>query len=103
MHKILIDFKTLHIRFNKIDGFIRVYDGTRCLVLFESEKDDFIWNRIRYLINVKSDIIYVISHNCVKIKVDSYDSLPLEKTMNFLNVIIFIKSVWNEDQKWLLL
>ena len=25
-------------RFNKVDGFIRVCDGTRHLVLFESEK-----------------------------------------------------------------
>ena len=26
--------KPLHIRFNKIGGFIRVYNGTRYLVLF---------------------------------------------------------------------
>ena len=26
------------IRFDKTDGFIRVYDGTRYLVLFESQK-----------------------------------------------------------------
>ena len=30
--------KPLCIRFDKIDGFIRVYDGTRYLVLFGSEK-----------------------------------------------------------------
>ena len=38
------------------------------------------------------------SHNYAKIKVDSYDSLPLEKAMNFCNVIILIKWVWNEDK-----
>ena len=27
-----------------------------------------------------------------------YDSLPLEKTMTFLNFIIVIKSVWNKDK-----
>ena len=37
-YKSLIDSKPLRIRFNKIDGFIRVYDGTRSLVLFGSEK-----------------------------------------------------------------
>ena len=36
-------------------------------------------------------ITYVISHNYAKIEVDSYDSLPLEKTMAFHNVIILIK------------
>ena len=25
--------KLLHISFDKVDGFIRVYDGTRCLIL----------------------------------------------------------------------
>ena len=34
----LIDSKHLHNRSDKIGGFIRVYDGTRYLVLFGSEK-----------------------------------------------------------------
>ena len=33
-YKTLIDSKPLHIRFDKINEFIRVYDGTRYLVLF---------------------------------------------------------------------
>ena len=32
--------KPLIIRFDKIDGFIKVYDETRYLVLFNSEKYD---------------------------------------------------------------
>ena len=35
------------IRFDKIDGFTRVYDGTRDLSLFGSEKYGFIYTRIR--------------------------------------------------------
>ena len=45
-----------------------------------------------------SSITYIISHNYPTVKVDSYDSLPLEKTMTFHNVIILIKSVWNKDK-----
>ena len=45
-----MDAKLLCIRFDKIDGFIRIYDRTRYLVLFGSEKHDSIYNRIRYLI-----------------------------------------------------
>ena len=53
----------------------------------------------RYLTGVKSGITYVISHNYAKIKVHSYDSLLLEKTMTFHNVIIiFIKSVFIKDK-----
>ena len=48
-YKGLIAAKPLLIRFDKIDGFIRVYDRTRHLVLFLREKYDFIYNRIRYL------------------------------------------------------
>ena len=97
-YKRLIDTKPLRIRFDKIDWFIRVYDGTKYLVLFGSEKYDFIYNRIRYLIRVKNGITFVIPHNYGKIKVVLYDSLPLEKTMTFHNVIILIKSVWNKDK-----
>ena len=82
-YKTLVNIKPLRIRFDKIDGFIRVYDGTRYLVLFGSEKYNFICNIIRYLVGVKSGITYVISYNYAKIKVDSYDYLPLEKTMAY--------------------
>ena len=82
-YKSLIDSKPLRIRFDKIDGFIRVYDGTKYLVLFGSKKYYFIYNRIRYLVSVKVRITYVTSHNYAKIKIDSYDSLPPEKNNGF--------------------
>ena len=61
------------------NGFIRDYDGTRYLVLFGPEKYDSIYNRIRYLISHKSGITYVF------FKVDSYDSLTLEKISTWHN------------------
>ena len=89
-YKTLVDAKLLRISFHKIDGYIRVYDGTRYLTLFWSEKHDFIYNRIRYLIGIKSGITCAISHNYAKIKEDSHDSLPLVKTMSFHNVIMLL-------------
>ena len=47
-YKTLIDPKSLRIIFDKIDGFIRIYDGTRYLTLFGSEKNDAIYDRIRH-------------------------------------------------------
>ena len=70
----------------------------RYLVLFGNEKCDSIHNRTRYHIGVKSGIAYIIPHDYAKIKIDSYDSLPLEKTMAFRYVIILIESVWNKNQ-----
>ena len=66
-----IDSKPLHIGFNKIEGFIRVCNGTKYLVLIGSEEYDSIYNRIRYLISVKSFTTYILAHNYAKIKVDS--------------------------------
>ena len=43
---------------------------------------------IRYLTGVKSGAIYVNSYNYAKIKVDSYDFLPSQKTLTFHNIIL---------------
>ena len=67
----------MRIRFDKTDGFTRNYDGTSYLVLFGGEKFGFIYNRIRYLISVRSGITYIIFHDYAKIKVDLYDFLLL--------------------------
>ena len=61
-NKSLIDSKPLRIRFDKLDWFIRVYVGTWYLVLFGTEKYDYIYNRIRYLISIKSGITNIISY-----------------------------------------
>ena len=47
---------------------------------------------------LKCGITYVISHNYARIKIDSFDILPLEKTLTLHNFIIFIKSVFNKNQ-----
>ena len=46
-YKTLIDLKPLCIRFNKIDGFIRIYDAIRYLTFFGPQKYDVIYDRIR--------------------------------------------------------
>ena len=97
-YKTLIGAKPLLIGFDKVDGFIRVHDGTRYFGLYGPEKYDAIYNRIRYLISEKSGITYVFSHNYTRIKIESNDSLYLEKTLTLDNVIILIKSVFNKNQ-----
>ena len=83
LYKTLIGSNSLRIRFDEIDGFIRIYNGTRYLTMFGSEKYDAIYDRIRYLISLKSNITYIFSHYFAKIKVD-YDSLPIEKNIDFV-------------------
>ena len=57
-YKTLIDPKPLQIIFEKINGFIKIYDRTKYLVLLGHEKYDTIYDRIRHLISLKSGITY---------------------------------------------
>ena len=50
-HKPFMGAKPLHIRFNELDGLIKIYDGIRYLVLFASERYNKIYDGIRYLIS----------------------------------------------------
>ena len=100
-YKTLIDPKPLRIRFDKIDGFIRIYDGTRCLTLFGSEKkNDALYNRVRYLMSLKNSITYIYIHTFAKTKVDSSDSLPIERILALHNVLIHSKLVLNKDKNY---
>ena len=49
-HKNLNGSKFRRIRFSNTDIFFRVYDGIRYLVLFGSEKHDFVYKRILYVL-----------------------------------------------------
>ena len=57
-----------------------------------------IYNKVIYLVSQKSGSAGVFSHCYAKIKVDSHDFLPIEKTMTLNDVIILIKSTFNKDQ-----
>ena len=88
-----ISYKT-----SKIDGFIRIHNKIRYLVLFDYSYCDKICDKIKYLISEKGGITDSINHNFAKIRIDSYDSLPIEKMFTFHNVIILIKSVVNRNK-----
>ena len=72
--------KPWHIRFDKIDGFIISLDGKiKHLILFDNGFVDKICDKIKYLISKKSDITNSINYNFGKIKIDSYNSLPIKR------------------------
>ena len=58
-YKTLIGSKPLWIRFDIIDGIIRIYDRSRYWILFVTEKYDTIYSRFRYLISLKGNITYI--------------------------------------------
>ena len=58
-YKTLIGSKPLRVRFDKVHGFIRVYDGARYLVLFSSEKHDAIYSLYKVVWQIPKLIIIV--------------------------------------------
>ena len=60
--KTTVGVKPLGIWFDNIDGFIKIYDGIRYLVLFGSEKYNAVYNRTRYFISEKSDLTNSVNH-----------------------------------------
>ena len=57
-----------------------------------------ICDKIKYLISGKSGITDSINLNFGKIRIESYNSLPIEKILTFHIVIILIKSVVNKNK-----
>ena len=95
-YKTLIDSKPLRIRPDKIDGFIRIYDRTRYLTLFSSENYGAIYNRIRYLISLKSGMTFFLTISRKSKLI--LRILCLKKKKHLHNVIIHIKSVLNKGK-----
>ena len=61
-----IGARPMCIRYDKINGFVRVYTGSEYLLLCRAENFDVMYSRIRYLIGVKICITYVISYYYAK-------------------------------------
>ena len=95
-YKILACSKPLHIRFDKIDGFSRIYDGIKYLTLFGFEMMLFT-TELDIFWSLKSGITYIFSHCFAQIIV-SYDYVTIEKILTLHNVITHIKSVLNKDK-----
>ena len=90
--------KPLRLRFDKNRWYIKIHDKIRYFVLFDYSYCDEVCDKIKYIISEKSGITGSVIHHFAKIRIDLYDSLPIEKIMTFHNVIILIKSVVNKNK-----
>ena len=81
--------KSLQINFCKLDKYIKKDGGSK----YTNEKYERNFERIRYLISLKSNIWDSYFHKYRKITINSDDDLPLEKTTTMHNVVIPIISV----------
>ena len=100
-YKTFVSSKPLRIWFYEIDGFLKIFDGIRYLVLLGHSWYDKICdmiNFINYHVIEKSGIKDSINRYFARIRIDSNNSLLVEKTLNFHNFIILIKSVIDKNE-----
>ena len=80
LYKTSRDPKSLRISFDKVHGFVMVLDGkNKHLVLFDYGLFDKICEKIKYHISKKSGITNRINCNFGRIRIDSWNSLPVKK------------------------
>ena len=93
LYKKFMDTKPLRIKFNKVEGLIKIYNEIRYLELFNlygaitariNSRYNAIFDKINYLISKKSGITESINHNFARIRIDSCNSLLIEKRTDFL-------------------
>ena len=87
----MVAAKPLRIRFDKTDAFVRVFDGTRYLLLLEAGKLDSIYNRIGYKKWEQKLVLHILFLIIMW-------RLSLAETLTFHNVIKHIKSVRVKDK-----
>ena len=70
-----MDARPLRIRFDKIDGFIKILNKIRYLVLFVYSDCDITCDEIKYLLSEKGGITDSINHNFARVRINLYDSI----------------------------
>ena len=80
-YKTFIGSIPLGIRFDQTDWFIKIYDGLRHLAILDHTWFDEICGSVKYLISEKSGITDSINHNFGRIRIDSYNYLPIKKIL----------------------
>ena len=103
-----MDAKSLRIRFDKVNGLIKIDNGIRYLALSDSYIEVYYginsrifnanFDRINYLLSKKGVITDSINHISARARIESHNPLPIEKALTFYDVMILIKSVVNENK-----
>ena len=76
--------KPLRVRFDKIEGLIKIHNRIRYLVLLDYSYSDEICDKIKYLISEKIGITDTINHNFGKIRIDNVILYLLKKYWLFI-------------------
>ena len=97
------------IVFNNVitDGYFEEINKSKCLTLVPTnetkekiKKYEELWSKIRYLIRSRTKNSEDYDENYMKIKFNSDDELPLNKTIEIPIMIIVVRDSFHENKKY---
>ena len=97
----------LYLLVHRIDGFMEEKRGNKTLnIAFTDSNNEVlkkyteVWSGIKDQIEkINNGKLEKYEKDCMKIKFNSDDNLPLNKQLKFLSVTIIVRSVFEEDGK----
>ena len=101
-----IGVNSLNLIFHKVNKYFEEINGNKYLTLVPTNKrkekinNEELWIKIRDLIRsvTKNSDDYV--EKCIKIKLDSDDKLPLNKTIEIPVMVIVVRAIFYENSKY---
>ena len=99
----------LYLMINRIGGFIEEKDGDKYLNIADTDRNSEklgkyseVWNGVKDCIKKANDseLREYDNKDYIKIEFNSDDDIPLNKRLDFLNVIVIIRNIFEEDGKY---
>ena len=97
----------LELIFNKVNGYFEEINGNKYLTLVSTneskekiKKYEELWSKIRDLIRSITKNSDDYDEKYMKIKFNSDDELPLNKTIKVPNMIVVVRAVFHENNKY---
>ena len=98
----------LYLLVNHVNGYIEEKWVNKYLIFESTDENKELLKKYNYVSNgIKNKIKEVSSGKCdyekdyMKIKLNSYDNLPLNKPSKFHNMTLTIRSVFEQDQNFI--
>ena len=97
----------LYLIINEVDGYFEEINGNKYLTLVSTDKNKEVltkytklWDGIKNSIEKINNKSGEYGKDFMKIKFDSDDSLPLNKTLKLHNMTLIVRSVFEGDGKY---
>ena len=98
---------TLYLIFSKVNGYFEEINKSKYLTLFSTneskeKKYEELWSKMRDLITLITKNSDDYDEKDMKIKFNSDDELPLNKTIEICTIIIVVRAVFHKNNKYYL-